>query len=139
MPGRCFLDTNIFVYSFDRRDKAKQDRARSLIRDALRGNGCTSWQVVQEFCNVALKGFAVPFDQEKLREYLELVLLPLSALYPDRGIYQEALGLQWETRFSWYDSLILAAAARLKCTTLYTEDLSNGRACRGVTIVNPFL
>ena len=40
---------------------------------------------------------------------------------------------------SWYDSLLIAAAAEAGCSTLYTEDMQHGAVIRGVKIVNPFL
>jgi len=138
MKGKDFLDTNIFVYSFDKKEPGKQARSRDLIREALNQGGCVSWQVVQEFANVAFKGFQVPFESDMLREYLDSVLLPLCALFPDKDFYKEAVGVQWETRFSWYDSLIVTAAVKLGCTTLFSEDLQHGRIFRGLTIIDPF-
>jgi hypothetical protein len=35
LPGLFFLDTGIFVYSFDATAPQKQQTARQLIRDAL--------------------------------------------------------------------------------------------------------
>jgi predicted nucleic acid-binding protein len=35
MNGRFFLDTNVFVYSFDTRTPAKTHRALQLIRGAM--------------------------------------------------------------------------------------------------------
>ena len=138
MPDRCFLDTNIFVYSFDKPEATKRIRSRELVRVALQGSGCISWQVMQEFSNVAIKGFVASFGHEALMEYLDAVLLPLCKLFPDRGIYLEAVGVQRETGFSWYDSLIVTAALKLRCATLYTEDLQHGQVVRGLRIVDPF-
>lgn len=42
--------------------------------------------------------------------------------------------------FSFWDSLIIAAALESHCTMLYTEDLQYGQVIDGrLTIVNPFL
>lgn len=61
MSDRFFLDTNNFLYSFDRSAPAKQAKATHLIRKALTSHkGMVSYQVVQEFFNVALKRFAQP-------------------------------------------------------------------------------
>ena len=52
MNARFFLDTNIFVYSFDRTAAAKNRRAAQLIREAVSTRKCiVSYQVVQEFFN----------------------------------------------------------------------------------------
>ncbi len=138
MRDSFFLDTNVLVYTFDKNEIVKQERARRLVKDALHGRGYISWQVIQEFSNIALKGFVYPFDQVTLREYLDTVLLPLCALFPDREMYREAIGVQGETRYSWYDSLIVAAALRLGCKTLFSEDLQHGQTVRGLKILDPF-
>ena len=62
-PGMYFLDTNIFVYSFDSTAPGKQNIATDLIQDALKSQrGVISSQVVQEFLNVALWKFARPMN-----------------------------------------------------------------------------
>ena len=63
MNDRFFLDTNIFVYSFDQTAPAKSRKATQLIRKALTTQkGVISYQVVQEFFNVALKRFSQPMQ-----------------------------------------------------------------------------
>ena len=43
-------------------------------------------------------------------------------------------------RFSWFDSLIIAAALEAGCETLFTEDLQHGQVIENrLTIFNPFL
>ena len=138
MSVKYFLDTSIFVTSFDKQDLAKQSQARGLISQALQGKGCTSWQVIQEFTNTAMRGFEGSFDHPALREYYEVVLLPLCSLFPDKGLYLEAVGVQQETRFSWYDSLMITSAIRLSCAILYSESLPHGHLIRGLKLVNPF-
>ena len=42
-------------------------------------------------------------------------------------------------RFSFYDSLIVAAAIESNCAILYSEDLQNGQVIENeLTIKNPF-
>ena len=61
MNGRFFLDTNVFVYSFDQSAPAKARKAAELIRRAVAsGKGIVSYQVAQEFFNAALRRFARP-------------------------------------------------------------------------------
>lgn len=41
--------------------------------------------------------------------------------------------------FSWFDSLIVAAAMECGCQTLYTEDLQHGQLIDGgLRVLNPF-
>ena len=42
-------------------------------------------------------------------------------------------------RISYRDSLILAAAERAGCTTVFTEDLQHGGTYYGIDVVNPFV
>ena len=75
MRDRFFLDTNIFVYTFDSREPKKQARAQDLVSDALtRGRGVISHQVVQEFLNVATQKFANPLSESDALVYLDRVL-----------------------------------------------------------------
>lgn len=139
MPVRFFLDTNIFVYSFDEQEPHKRERALELIRQALlSGDGIISTQVVQEFLNVATRKFAVPMTADEAREYLRQVLNPLCQIYPDLSLYETCLDIQAETGYSFYDSLILAASIKGECDILYSEDLQDGHQVHGVRIVNPF-
>jgi predicted nucleic acid-binding protein len=139
MNVKYFIDTNIIVYGFDDRQPDKKARSLSLITDALQtGNGVISWQVVQEFLNVATRKFKVPLKPEDAKLYLQKVLHPLCQVFPDLEIYQDALNLQVKTNYSFYDSLILAGAMREGCTILYSEDLQDGYQVDGLRIVNPF-
>jgi predicted nucleic acid-binding protein len=64
--------------------------------------------------------------------------MPLCTVFPDRDLYSDALRVSAETGWTYYDSLIVSAAAAANCDVLVTEDLQNGRTIRGVTIQNPF-
>jgi len=138
MPAEFFLDTNIFVYSFDDSAPAKRDRARELVQMALDGNGVISWQVAQEFLNVALHRFERPLTSREAAEYLDEVLAPLCRVFPTPDVLRDALATHTETGFHYYDSLIVAGAIASGARTLYTEDLQSGRELRGVQIENPF-
>ncbi len=78
MKDKYFLDTNIFVYSFDTNSPKKQKVANSLIQNALKKQtSCTSSQVIQEFINVATQKFKPPLTHEDCRKYMDFVLTPL--------------------------------------------------------------
>jgi predicted nucleic acid-binding protein len=139
MSASYFLDTNVLVYSFDEKQPTKRDVSRALIATALRdGSGVISYQVVQEFLNVALQGFESPMSLEQCRDYLSEVLMPLCAVFPDSRLYSKALDVRGATGFSFYDSAIVASAAIGGCSRLLTEDMQDGREVEGVRIENPF-
>jgi predicted nucleic acid-binding protein len=140
MSGRYFLDTNIFVYCFDHGDTRKQKAADSIVKRALSDQlGLISSQVVQEFLNVAIRKFSKPMTNQEARIYLDTVLAPLWEVFPSVTLFRHTIEIQNETRFSFYDSLIVAAAVEAKCKWVYSEDLHHGQTIRGVQIQNPFL
>jgi predicted nucleic acid-binding protein len=139
MSGRFFLDTNLFVYTFDDTVPAKAKKAAQLIRRAAdTGEGIISYQVVQEFFNVALRRFAQPMSAAEAEQYLVTVLRPLLAVHSSPAHYFAALRIAGKHRISWYDSLIVAAALEGQCEKLYSEDFQHGRKIEGVQIENPF-
>jgi predicted nucleic acid-binding protein len=140
MSGRFFLDTNIFVYSFDRSAPDKLRRTTELIRQGVAtGQGVVSYQVVQEFFNVALRRFASPMTVAEAEQYLGTVFRPLLAVHSSHAFYAEALHLQDRYRLSWYDSLIVAAAIEARCAVLYSEDLQHGQRFGDLQVANPML
>ncbi len=139
MSDKYFLDTNILIYSFDTSNKKKASLACKLISNALQDNtGSISWQVVQEFLNVATRKFHQPLTVREAKDYLQKVLAPLCEIYPDPDIYEAALDIQAITHYAFYDSLIISSALKGECSILYSEDMHSGHKIRGLEIINPF-
>lgn len=139
MSGRFFLDTNIFVYSFDRSSPAKAQRAAQLIREALTTQkGVISYQVVQEFFNVALRRFSQPMNAADAGQYLTTVFRPLLTVHSSQALYAEALQIHSQSGLSWYDSLIVSAAIQARCDLLLTEDIQHGQRFGSLQVMNPF-
>ena len=139
MSARFFLDTNIFVYSFDASSPKKAAQARKLIRTALETRGgIVSYQVVQEFFNVALRRFARPMSRVDAEQYLSTTFRPLLSVHSSQALFAEALGIAARFRLPWYDSLIVASAIEGQCDILYSEDFQDGQQFGSVTITNPF-
>ena len=139
MSADYFLDTNIFVYTFDSSAPDKQRKARALVHAALQeGRGVVSTQVMQEFLNVATRKFQHPLSPADGKLYLHTVLAPLCEVIVDADLLGQALDLQASERFSFYDSLIVAAAIQAHCRILYTEDMQAGRKIGTLAIRNPF-
>ena len=137
MSAEHFLDTNVLVYLFDETDAARQQRAETLVSESLAsGTGCISFQVVQETLNVLIRRLG--FMSEDARRVLEDVLLPLWQVNPTASLYQTSISLRSRYGFSFYDSLIVAAALEDGCSRLYSEDLQHGQKIEQLTIWNPF-
>lgn len=136
-----FLDTNIFVYALLASEPLKKQRALQLIEQALASHsGCTSYQVIQEFANVATRKFAQRFNSEECKQFIHIAMQPLNRVVSSAELVHSALDLQADTRYSFYDSLVLAAALQAGADVLYTEDLQHSQLVQGtLRIVNPFL
>jgi predicted nucleic acid-binding protein len=139
MSGRSFLDTNIFVYSHDFADPRKQSIANDLIRSVtVSGEGAISYQVIQEFFNVALRKSSSKLSHEDALRYLATTFRPLLAVPSSLSLVSDAIRIQERYRLSWYDSLIVSAAQQAGCHTLYSEDLQHGQQFGAVTVHDPF-
>ena len=134
--GLTFVDTNVLVYSQDRRD----DRRRGLAQDVLNGlwtsgTGVLSTQVLQEFYNAGTRKL-------KLEPLLARRIVALYAEWPvvetTAQLIVSASLLHERHRFSFWDAMVVEAALLSGATTLLSEDLQDGRRVGGLTIRNPF-
>ncbi len=126
-----FFDTNVFVYAFS--DGPKQDLARQTLADG----GIISAQVLNEFTNV-LRG-KLRRSWAEVESAVALILGRFTEVVPlTIDTHAQAVALARDHGVSIYDALIVAAALEAGCSTLYSEDMQDGRAFDGLTIRNPF-
>ena len=136
MPDRVFLDANIFVYAQDAGAPAKQRKSREIIAQlAASGNGIVSTQVLQEFFVAATRkpGVAPVAAKGVLKTLAVFEIVQVSP-----ALIHEAVDCSILNQLSFWDSLILAAAASAGCGTVLSEDLNASQAILGVKIRNPF-
>jgi len=134
--GLAFVDTNVFVYAQDSSNPDKRTRALDLIKSlSSEGRIVISTQVLQEYANVAVRklGLLLPQTNALIDELAKLPVCPIDSL-----IIKDAVALFFTHKLSFFDSLIIATAARNNCAYLYSEDMADGQTINGVTIVNPF-
>ena len=111
-----------------------------MIREAVdTGRGIVSYQVVQEFFNLALRRFPQPMNSAEAEQYLMTVFRPLLAIQSSSALYLEGLRIAGQYRLSWYDCLIISAALQGECSVLYSEDLQHGQKIENLRIENPFI
>jgi len=140
MNRKAFIDTNIIVYAFDQSTPQKAHIAKRIITDGVADKQTiTSYQVVQEFINVALKGFRIAPDSSDLESFLITALFPMAAVPTSPSLIMSALRLQRGHPFSWFESMIVAAALEADCRVLYSEDLQRGQRFGNLIVENPFL
>ena len=137
---RFFLDTNIAVYCFDSSEPRKQNRAKDLVAHAASsGLGVVSYQVLQEFCNVATNAKRLLLTTEQIMAYTTQLLEPMNKVAPSVELLALALQIRRDTQYAFYDSLIIAAAQLSGCSALYSEDMQHHQLIGGVRITNPFI
>lgn len=138
MTGPCFVDANVLIYSRDRSDRSKQDRALGWIDQLWDGDaGRTSTQVLSEFYVTVTRKLAQPLRNEEawadVQSFLSWKPQPI-----DTEVLARARQVEERYRLSWWDSLIVAAAQVQHCVLLLTEDLQDGAVYGSVTVRNPF-
>ncbi|MCH8231261.1 MAG: PIN domain-containing protein [Bacteroidetes bacterium] len=140
MKDKFFLDTNLFIYTFNDKASDKQIKATELIELALlKDSGSISYQVIQEFVNVVSKTFQPRMAPDDISSYLKSTMFPICNVYFTKGLVDKAIKILDSLKYGWYDSLIISAALESGVSILYTEDLQNGQVIEGVEIVNPFI
>ena len=140
MSVDTFIDSNVFVYLFDPASPDKCQKSEQLIANALQqDNACISYQVVQEILNVITTRLRVNATVEQTSIFLFNTLIPLWKINPTRELYLRGLNIQSRYKYSFYDSMIIAAALEAGCKTLYSEDMQHGQRIEQLTIENPFL
>jgi predicted nucleic acid-binding protein len=136
--SNAFVDTNILVYAFAEDHPDRHDVARRLVTQLTEaGTLRLSTQVLQEFF-VAVTGKArKPLSRDEAIRRMDS-LSEWLAVTTDYAAIRGAATLAGEAIISFWDALIVVAAARSGATVLYTEDLNHRQKLLGVTIVNPF-
>jgi predicted nucleic acid-binding protein len=134
-----FLDTNVLVYWVDKHRHADQVEAL-LEQDCV-----ISVQVLNEFANVlrskrGLNLSDVADISQTLQDTCAVCDLTVAT-------HRLALHLAQRYQFHMYDACIVAAAANMRCETLYSEDMQHGLSVQipaefgggSLSIKNPFL
>jgi predicted nucleic acid-binding protein len=133
-----FVDANVLVYAFDASAKKKQAAAKELIERLWdSGTGCLSVQVLQEFFVTVTRKVAKPLPIEdaadRIREFSAWKVFA-----PSADDVLAAIAIQQQSEISFWDAMIVRAAAESQCDVLWTEDLNDGQSIRGVRVRNPF-
>ncbi len=127
-----FLDTHVLLYLLSA-DSGKADVAEELLRKG----GIISVQVLSEFTSVCSRKLKMGYGE--IREILTTINMVLDVRDLTPTIHETALDIAERYGYSFYDSMILAAAINAGCSLVYTEDLHSGQHIQDcLLIVNPF-
>jgi predicted nucleic acid-binding protein len=139
------VDTNVLVYRFDPRDRAKQRVAEDLLRNHLADDGLLlPHQAIVEFIAAVTRPRAdlggaplLPIEQARLEA--EALLGQYRVLYPTQEVLITALRGSAAYQLSWFDAHLWAYAEVHALPEILSEDFEHGRHYGGVRAVNPFL
>jgi predicted nucleic acid-binding protein len=137
MTDRSFIDTNVLVYAEASDAPDKQQAALALLKQLYEtGTGVLSTQVLQEYCNVAIKKLKLPVAhiRAQLDMYEQFEVVQITP-----AIIRTGLDLNQTRSVGFYDALIIASAQTAGCNVLFSEDLNTGEVVAGVQLLNPFV
>lgn len=139
MTDPAFVDTNVFVYCRDAGEREKQPQAQAWLDALWRSrSGRISVQVLAEYY-VTVTGKLDPGLSVELARADVAMLRTWRPAALDYGVLEAAWTVQDRHRLSWWDALIVAAAQRLGCAYLISEDFRHQQRFENLEVVNPFL
>ena len=97
----------------------------------------TSTQVLQELYVTLTRKVGSRLSPVQALRYLDQIA-SWPVVVTDYSAVRSAVELSVDGKFSFWDALIIVAAARSGAKRLYTEDLKHGQVTLGVEVVNPF-
>ncbi len=131
------LDTNVLIYAELEPQSDKGRLARSLIKQVSADDGILPAQVIGEFLAVV---------RRQRRDLFAMACQTASELPSlfwvadtDAAVIRMAIDLANRHRLQIWDSVICAASMQAGATHLLSEDMQDGSALTGLTIVNPFV
>ncbi len=134
--SKVFIDTNLLVYTIDKKDTRKQEAARGFLKKMIQEHiPVISTQIIQEFYVVATaKLKADPLVVKNIiHNFHNMELIKI-----DLELIEQAIDISVLSQISFWDSLVIAAAEKANCEYVVSEDLNTGQLYRGVKLLNPF-
>ena len=134
MSDKITIDSNILIYAFAN----VQDYRKEVSKRIISTCHIISIQAVNETANVLLRKFNLPKEQLEgivnfFIEQFIITSLSTSTLLKTNDIFKRY-------DFSFWDSMMIAAALNNHCNIIYTEDLTHNQVIDNkLQIINPFL
>jgi len=133
--SKIFIDTNIFVYSIDKKNEDKKQKSRRTLKKIIESHQpVISTQVIKEFYVVSTNKLkADPIVVKNIIHNFH----NMEIVNNDLELIEQAIDISVISQLSFWDALIIAAAEKANCEFVFSEDLSSGQTYRGVMVVNP--
>ena len=131
---KTFVDTNILIYAFT---SDEPDKQKIVLKYLDNCQPVLSTQVIKEFSNVMLKKGNV--GHKRVKETIGEITDIASVVNEELGFIFNSFDIHERYRYSFYDSLIIAAALKSQCQILLSEDMQDQQIIDNrLRIVNPF-
>jgi len=135
---RIFVDTNILVYGHDVDAGQKHQIAQDLLFDLWNDRtGVLSIQVLQEFYVTVTRKLIHSLTAKEARNIIRNYL-NWQIVTNDSSSVLNASRIEENSKVSFWDALIVAAASKANVSKILTEDLKSGQVIEGILIENPF-
>jgi predicted nucleic acid-binding protein len=139
MSDRVFVDTNVFVYLFDGDTPDKQSIASERLRElSKKANVVLSTQVLQEFYVSVSRKLETPLPPDQAQRATH-ELSAYTVVQVDTPLIFRAIDLSQSETLSFWDALIVRAAAEAGCARILSEDFQDGRKFGATRVENPFV
>lgn len=135
MPD-VFLDSNVLIYAaIGKNSDPEKWRAATRILSEMPFR--ISAQVMAEFVNIVRRKATAPLPPGDMALWLDEIEAHV-ATPVDASLIRRGLSIAERFQLNYYDGAILAAAERLGCDTVLSEDMADGQSYGSVTVQNPF-
>ncbi len=135
---KIFVDSNVLIYAHDLDAGDRHVRAVTIVRKLWEdGNGVLSTQVLQEFYVNVTRKIPRVLRKSLARELARNYSSWQTEIIDGADIFR-ASEIEESSRVSFWDALIVVAAAKSGASVLLSEDLNAGQTIGGVTVENPF-
>ena len=133
---RVALDTNILAYAEGVNGQARKDAALKILQKFGEHEVMLPVQALGELFVVLTR--KAKREAAEVRSALLGWSDGFAMIETTPDVIVEAMELVTTHRLSFWDSVMLAAAAQAGCRFLLSEDIQDGFTWRGVTVRNPF-
>jgi predicted nucleic acid-binding protein len=133
---RVFVDTNVLTYVFDESERKKQRLAQQRLQAEER-EVFVSTQVLQELYVSLTKG-RDPIASPEVAAQAVKEAAGYTVVQIDTALVMSGIEASQKHQISFWDALIVRAAAQAGCDVILSEDLNESQVIDGVRIENPF-
>jgi predicted nucleic acid-binding protein len=133
-----FVDTNVLLYAIS---TAPNEQKKAAIGRSILQTSDWAWssQIAGEFVRASTSAKqpqppSLAQAKNFIQTWTAFTMIPV-----DEAIVCDAIDIAQRFQISYFDAQVIAAAKRLTCKRVYTEDLNHHQDYGGVIAFNPFI